>query len=114
MEFSEKGPMDPMNGHFSPINGLESINGIQFSLCGTTTNLIFAHRAATSFSWFPSPWVTWSSFRHSWFDPCQVHHSSQLRSLWIRYSIHNFFPQNFTEILKTDRILLGILRASFA
>ncbi len=38
-----KGPMDPMNGHFSPINGLESVNGIQFSLCGTPTNLIFAH-----------------------------------------------------------------------
>ncbi len=44
MEFSEKGTMDPMNGYFSPINGLESINGIQFSLCGTPTNLIFAHR----------------------------------------------------------------------
>ncbi len=44
MEFSEKGPMDPMNGHFSPINGLESVNRIQFSLCGTPTNLIFAHR----------------------------------------------------------------------
>ncbi len=44
MEFSEKGPTDPMNGHFSPINGLESINGVQFSLCGTPTNLIFAHR----------------------------------------------------------------------
>ncbi len=28
MEFSEKGTMDPMNGHFSPINELESINGI--------------------------------------------------------------------------------------
>ncbi len=36
--------MDPVNGHFSPINGLESVNGIQFSLCGTPTNLIFAHR----------------------------------------------------------------------
>ncbi len=46
MEFSEKGPMDPMKGHFSPINGLESVNGIQFSLCGTPTNLIFAHRDA--------------------------------------------------------------------
>ncbi len=44
MEFSEKGSMDPMNGHFSPINGLESVNGIQFSLCGTPTNLIFAYR----------------------------------------------------------------------
>ncbi len=33
-----------MNGHFSPINGLESINRIQFSLCGTPSNLIFAHR----------------------------------------------------------------------
>ncbi len=44
MEFSEKGTMDPMNGHFSPINGLKYINGIQFSLCGTPTNLIFAHR----------------------------------------------------------------------
>ncbi len=44
MEFSEKGPMDRMNGHFSPIKGLESVNGIQFSLCGTPTNLIFAHR----------------------------------------------------------------------
>ncbi len=44
MEFSEKGTMDPINGHFSPINGLESVNGIQFSLCGTPTNLIFAHR----------------------------------------------------------------------
>ncbi len=36
--------MDPMNGHFSPINGLESVNGIQFLLCGTPRNLIFAHR----------------------------------------------------------------------
>ncbi len=36
--------MDLMNGHFSPINGLESFNGIQFSLCGTATNLILAHR----------------------------------------------------------------------
>ncbi len=36
--------MDPMNGHFSPINGLKSVNGIQFSHCGTPTNLIFAHR----------------------------------------------------------------------
>ncbi len=44
MEFFEKGTMDPMNGHFSPINGLKSVNGIQFSLCGTLTNLIFAHR----------------------------------------------------------------------
>ncbi len=44
MEFSEKGPMNPMNGHFSPINGLEYINEIQFSLCGTPTNLIFDHR----------------------------------------------------------------------
>ncbi len=44
MEFSEKGTMDPMNGHFSPINGLGSVNGIQFSLCGTPMNLIFAHR----------------------------------------------------------------------
>ncbi len=44
MEFSEKGTMDPKNGHFSPINGLECVNGIQFSLCGTPTNLIFAHR----------------------------------------------------------------------
>ncbi len=33
-----------MNGHFSPINGLSSVNGTQFSLCGTPTNLIFAHR----------------------------------------------------------------------
>ncbi len=47
MEFSENGTMDPMNGHFSPINGFESVNGIQFSLCGTPTNLIFAHRVAT-------------------------------------------------------------------
>ncbi len=44
MQFSEKGTMDPMNGYFSPINGLESVYGIQFSLCGTPTNLIFAHR----------------------------------------------------------------------
>ncbi len=44
MEFSEKGPVDPMNGHFSPINGLESVNGIQFSLYRTPTNLMFAHR----------------------------------------------------------------------
>ncbi len=44
MEFSEKGPMDPMNGHFSSINGLESVNGVQFSLCGILTNLIFAHK----------------------------------------------------------------------
>ncbi len=44
MEFSEKVPMDLMNGHFSPINGLNSINGIPFSLCGTPTNLIFARR----------------------------------------------------------------------
>ncbi len=36
--------MDPMKGHFSPINGLESINGIQFSLYGILTNLIFAHK----------------------------------------------------------------------
>ncbi len=47
MEFSEKGPMDQMNGHFSPVNGLESVNGIQFSLCGTPTNLICAHRVLT-------------------------------------------------------------------
>ncbi len=40
--------MDPMNGYFSPINRLESVNGIQFSLCGTPTNLIFAHRDASS------------------------------------------------------------------
>ncbi len=44
MEFSVKGTMDPMNGHFSPINGLKSVKQIQFSLCGTPTNLIFAHR----------------------------------------------------------------------
>ncbi len=44
MEFSKKGPMDTMNGHFSPIYGLKSVNGIQFSLCGTPTNLMFAHR----------------------------------------------------------------------
>ncbi len=44
MEFSEKGTINPMNGHFSPINELESVNGIQFSLCGTPANLIFAHR----------------------------------------------------------------------
>ncbi len=44
MEFSEKGTKDPMNGHFSPINRLESIKWIQFSLCGISTNLIFAHR----------------------------------------------------------------------
>ncbi len=44
MEFSEKGTMNPMNGNFSPINGLESFSGIQFSLCGTPTNFIFAHR----------------------------------------------------------------------
>ncbi len=44
MQFLEKGTMDPMNGHFSPIIGLESVNGKQFSLCGTPTNLIFAHR----------------------------------------------------------------------
>ncbi len=44
MEFSEKGPIDLMNGHFSPINGLESVNGIQFSLCGTPMTFIFAHR----------------------------------------------------------------------
>ncbi len=36
--------MDPMNAHFSPINGLESVKRIQFSLCGIPTNLIFAHR----------------------------------------------------------------------
>ncbi len=36
--------MDPMNGYFFPINGLEFVSGIQFSLCGTPTNLIFAHR----------------------------------------------------------------------
>ncbi len=36
MEFSEKGTMDPMNGHFSPINGLKFVNGI----------LIFAHRVS--------------------------------------------------------------------
>ncbi len=48
MEFSEKGTMDPMNGYFSPINGLESVNGIQFSLCWTPTNLIFAHRVISS------------------------------------------------------------------
>ncbi len=35
--------MDPMNGHFSPINGLESVKGIQFSLYGIPTNLIFAN-----------------------------------------------------------------------
>ncbi len=46
MEFSKKGHMDPMNGHFSRINGLQSVNGIQFSLCGTLTNLIFANRDA--------------------------------------------------------------------
>ncbi len=46
MEFCVKGPMDSMDGHFSPINRLESVNGIQFSLCGTSTNLIFAHRVA--------------------------------------------------------------------
>ncbi len=62
MEFSEKGTMDPMNGRFSPINGrfspinghfspingrfspINGLDGIQFSLCGTPTNLIFAHR----------------------------------------------------------------------
>ncbi len=36
--------MDPMNGHFSPIKGLKSVNGIQFSLCGIPPNLIFADR----------------------------------------------------------------------
>ncbi len=51
MEFSEKGPMDPMNGHFSPINGLESIN-VKFSLCGTPTNLIFAHKVVFAFAIF--------------------------------------------------------------
>ncbi len=45
MEFSKKGTM-AMNGHFSPINGLVSFNGIQFSLCGTSTNLIFAHKVS--------------------------------------------------------------------
>ncbi len=49
MEFSKKGTMDPMNGHFSFINGLESVNGIQFSLCGTPTNLIFAHKVSIKF-----------------------------------------------------------------
>ncbi len=44
MEFSDKGIMDLMNGHFSPINGRKSVNRIQFSLCGTPTNLIFARR----------------------------------------------------------------------
>ncbi len=48
MEFSKKGPMDPMNVYFSPLNGIESGSGIQFSLCETTTNLIFAHRVAES------------------------------------------------------------------
>ncbi len=42
MEFSKKGTMDPMNG-------LKSVNGIQFSLCGTPTNLIFAHRVSRQF-----------------------------------------------------------------
>ncbi len=36
--------MDSMNGHFSTINRLKYVNGIQFSLCGTPINLIFAHR----------------------------------------------------------------------
>ncbi len=41
MEFSEKGPMDPMNGHFSPPSLLMGYN---FHFVGALTNLIFAHR----------------------------------------------------------------------
>ncbi len=43
-----------MNRHFSPINGLESVNGIQFSLCGIPTNLIFAHRGWIMFGCLPN------------------------------------------------------------
>ncbi len=42
MQFSEKGTMDPMNGHFSRINGFEFVNWIQSSLCGIPMDLIFA------------------------------------------------------------------------
>ncbi len=47
----QKGNYGSDEGHFSPINGLESIKLIQFSLCGIPTNLIFAHRVILSFLW---------------------------------------------------------------
>ncbi len=61
MEFSKKGTTDPMNGHFSPINRLESVNGIQFSLCRTPTNLIFAHRDSVSKNTSNFCLFSWSS-----------------------------------------------------
>ncbi len=109
MEFSEKGPTDPMNnGHFSPINGLKSVNGIQFSLYGTPTNLIFVHRdvpqiyfqnifrVILKFSWhkqlnlstFLSKFENVSKYFRLW--QCYIEGIHPLRIFW----------RNFKNILK--------------
>ncbi len=58
---------------FSPINGLESVNGKQFSLCGIPTNLSFAHRDWLRFR----IWIT-----YEWRNGLQVGHK------WILYRSH--------------------------
>ncbi len=100
--------MDPMNRHFSPINRLESVNGIQFSLCGIPTNLIFAHRVVCTILLYSSCFSVLSFL--TFCAPCSATHPVPCWSLCIcLWHVRLSYPYRLTW--PTVRLAVGVGRS---